>query len=270
MIAPKTVVSCTFHLSPELIQLIKPVATTWGNRDLPPPKDGDRRLILRMLPLQATTKKRADCHLWPKGTFCAIDGGAAQRLYQRKQQSHDHDKWLGMCKHLDMTSVISIKGHGNSHQQNQSQTQTHTLQVACSDPEQYFYCISICTFSNADTIAKSLLYPAEGTQPYLQKLTLEESIQKAMAMITQPIIMDDLVSSGDEDVSPKVSEDAGKLVFTLTCPLSKALMKIPVRGRCCKHWQVSKLFGIWYCLFVVCQWKQQLTRLSLLLCSALI
>lgn len=241
MVAPHTVVSCSFHLTPELIKLVQP-AENWGNANLAAAKDGESRLILRMLPLQAQTKKRADCHLWPKGTFCAIDGGAAQRLYQRKQQSHDHDKWLGMCKHLDMTSVIPATPNGRS--------RTHTMQVALMDVERYFFCISVCTFCNADTITKSLLYPAAGTQPYLQKLTLEESIEKAMAMITQPIIMDDLVSSGDEDVdTTNAPKDVGKLVFTLTCPLSKALMKIPVRGRCCKHWQVGNT--IWCYLFLL-------------------
>jgi hypothetical protein len=234
MEAPQTVVSCHFHLTRELMQLVSHDSNNnncWGNSNLPPAKDGESRLILRMLPLQAQSKKRADCHLWPKGTYCAIDGGAAQRLYQRKQQSHAHDKWLGMCKHLDMTSVIPAPNRTTP------ETTTHALKVACLDAERYFFCISICTFQHADTITSSLLHPSEGTQPYLQKLTLEESIQKAMALITQPINLDDLMSDGDDDAP---AEDVGRLVFTLTCPLSKALMKIPVRGRCCKHWQVCK------------------------------
>jgi hypothetical protein len=240
MLAPQTVVSCSFNLTPELMKLLLVKGNNdqdWGNKDLPPARDGESRLILRMLPLQAQTKKRADCHLWPKGTFCVINGGNAQRLYQRKQQSHEHTKWLGMCKHLDMTSLILAQPNNRT---SQTTTTTHTMELACIDAERYFFCISICTFQNADTITSALLNPMEGTQPYLQKLTLEESIHKALALITQPIIMDDLMS-GDEATNHNAPpEDVGKLVFTLTCPLSKALMKIPVRGRCCKHWQVCK------------------------------
>ena len=54
-------------------------AVKWGS----PPEvkyqymEGQRRLLLRMLPLKVSKPKKgypaqADCHLWPKGTFCRL------------------------------------------------------------------------------------------------------------------------------------------------------------------------------------------------------
>jgi hypothetical protein len=60
-------------------------------------KSGDRRLLLRTLPLSISSKesrKRADCHLWPKGTFIQLKIGDEIRehvvkITQRQQQHHE-------------------------------------------------------------------------------------------------------------------------------------------------------------------------------------
>jgi hypothetical protein len=56
---------------------------------------------MRALPLQRSAKedkKRADCHLWPKGTFIEINGGGNRKvakIIQRRQQQHDPSEWKG-------------------------------------------------------------------------------------------------------------------------------------------------------------------------------
>lgn len=60
-------------------------------------KSGDRRLLLRTLPLTRSSKesrKRADCHLWPKGTFIQLKTGdevkeRVVKITQRQQQRHE-------------------------------------------------------------------------------------------------------------------------------------------------------------------------------------
>jgi hypothetical protein len=60
-------------------------------------KCGDRRLLLRTLPLTRSVKEstqRADCHLWPKGTFIQLKIGEeikeqVVKISQRQQQHHD-------------------------------------------------------------------------------------------------------------------------------------------------------------------------------------
>jgi len=82
----------------------------WGTKE--DVKTGDRRLLLRMLPLKRTEqdcKKRSDTHLWPKGTFIQLEKGASQQVLgitQRRQQRHDPNEWKGMSHPLDLTSII--------------------------------------------------------------------------------------------------------------------------------------------------------------------
>ena len=62
---------------------------------------GDRRLIMRALPLKRSVKEktyRADCHLWPKGTFIELHSSGSSKvakITQRRQQSHAPSEWKG-------------------------------------------------------------------------------------------------------------------------------------------------------------------------------
>ncbi|KAL7535627.1 hypothetical protein ACHAWF_007438 [Thalassiosira exigua] len=73
---------------------------------------GDRRLLLRALPLKRPAKdakKRSDDHLWPIGTFLQVSHGGRQRaiaVAQRRQQSHDPRLWKGICRPLDLTPYL--------------------------------------------------------------------------------------------------------------------------------------------------------------------
>lgn len=69
---------------------------SWG-KEANAYKTGDKRLLLRALPLTRSAKEstqRADCHLWPKGTFIQIKIGDEEieqivKISQRQQQHHE-------------------------------------------------------------------------------------------------------------------------------------------------------------------------------------
>jgi hypothetical protein len=194
----------------------------WG-KDPVAPRNGEYRLILRMLPVKIDTKKkRADCHLWPKGTYLTLNG-KLQRLHQRKQPSHDLNLWNGMCKYLDMGSIITNPGG------------TNRIDICCYDSEQYIYCLIICKYQAAGTLTEDLL---KRDNYHLQRLSLKESEEKAMQLIKQQMIV------LDDDVDDDSGTDLGNFVFSLVCPMSKLPMTNPVRGTKCKHWQVRRIFSM--------------------------
>lgn len=67
---------------------------------------GDRRLLVRTLPLERSAKDvkgRADCHIWPIGTFLSLKRGGTERvlsphIVQRIQQCHAPSEWKGMSR----------------------------------------------------------------------------------------------------------------------------------------------------------------------------
>ncbi|KAL9181363.1 hypothetical protein ACHAXT_010168 [Thalassiosira profunda] len=83
----------------------------WGKRNTSY-KTGDRRLLLRMLPLKRTEKdeqKSSDTHKWPIGTFIQVSRGAKEQVLivaQRRQQSHDPKLWKGLSHPLDLTTFL--------------------------------------------------------------------------------------------------------------------------------------------------------------------
>ena len=75
-------------------------SATWGNSEKTHIQANEHRLVLIAIPLTPNKKKRADTHLWPKGTFVQITAGyrgraTPIRIVQRKQQSHDLKEWKG-------------------------------------------------------------------------------------------------------------------------------------------------------------------------------
>jgi hypothetical protein len=214
--AAKTAARIDIDLSDPSIRSLIP-STTWGKTQADSPKDGDIALILRMLPLSSNcTKKRADCHLWPQGTFLQIDGNG-MRLIQRRQQSHDLTQWKGMCKHLDVTEHIS------------NPKKITRIQLCCYDDQPYLFCLAFCKFRSPDAIYTMLMNPA---QNWTEKLSREEGFRKAIQYVNangQMVVLD-----SDNESEPEVA----KLIFSLICPISKTLMQTPVRGKSCKHWQV--------------------------------
>lgn len=189
------------------------------------PNEGDLALLLRMLPIKIDPKyknKRARCHLWPMGTFLMVDGVPIS-LHQRKQASHDLTKWEYQCQPVDLAAHIKFT----------SNNQNTRIAMCCHDKTQYFFMVALCSYKSSSTLTKRLLEPSNNS---LERLSLEQSIEKAMNYINQQsVVIDDT----NADPSSATSE-VGKLVFSLIDPIGKQPMKIPVRGQRCRHFQVCK------------------------------
>ena len=184
--------------------------------------NGDLALLLRMLPAdnQVYQKKRADCHLWPKGTFLQINGKKVSIL-QRKQQGHDEREWKGMSTELDVTQHIIDPKQQNS------------IQIFCHDDQLYVFVFSICKYRSVSQLYKSLTSPA--SEEAITVLPWEACFDKALHFARQQMTV---AIDGDHGEVQEVGEE-GKFVFSLLCPISKTIMTTPVRGRNCKHFQVG-------------------------------
>lgn len=205
----------SFSMRPDQI-----TGVAWGGEVT----NGTKRLILRMLPVTPTLKNRADFHLWPKGTFIVVnDSSTGLQLVQRKQQSHDHKYWAGLCQHLDLTDRIK---------QPLLDTQ---IKILTYEEQQYYFCVAVCEHVTPSSLYKNMLSekPESLSTPLLTKLSREASISKAMDFTKQETVI------LDENDDAPMEDSGGKFVFTLTCPFSKVIMAKPVRGRKCRHYQVS-------------------------------
>jgi len=197
-----------------------PMATNlvdWGKQKAV--KNGDSVLLLRMLPANVDThsKYRADCHLWPKGTYLTIDKRPV-RLDQRKQQPHDLNEWKGMCREL----LVS--------QQRVDPTKPTKVELCCYDSEPFFYSLSLCEYVDAEHVFNSMVDAKN--ERAIQRIPPEEAKEKAVEFAGRQMVFT-CDSDAEED-----DHDVAKFIFSLTCPISKQLMQFPVRGKTCKHWQV--------------------------------
>ncbi|KAL3938593.1 MAG: hypothetical protein SGBAC_006534 [Bacillariaceae sp.] len=232
MNVPKTVWSMTLlsHNMKEIANKVK----KWGEPSNNP-ENLECRLFLRMLPVNITEKmkaKRADCHLWPKGTMLVVDG-KPQELSQRKQQSHAKEEWKGMCKHFDLSSII------------ENSLDSHTIQICSTDILPYWVSIGLCQYRPPEFHVRKLLgmEPESSSNPKnhrLQRLSLEASKKKLKQFLDQPaIVLDD-----DDDVN-EIKSDGGGGVGKIVCPLvdshSMAVIKTAVRGKKCKHFSCFDL-----------------------------
>lgn len=181
-----------------------------------PPKTGDLALLMYMLPITPDPKyKRANCHLWPKGTYLTVNN-APVLLHQRKQASHDPTKWEQMSYPLDLSSII------------RKPNEKTTVALCSQEAARYFYMVALCSYRAPPKLLQEIM---QKTMPFVYELSLEESSEKAMGYIKKNSMIS--IDDGDEE------DGTGKLVFSLVDPITKVLMKTPVRGQRCKHWQVS-------------------------------
>lgn len=189
----------------------------WGKKQVA--KNGNTVLLLRMLPVNLSThsKYRADCHLWPKGTFLSIDGKPA-RLDQRKQQHHDENEWKGMCRELFVSPNIV------------DPTKPTKIELCCYDSEPFFYNLSLCEYVDAEHVFNSMVDAK--SERAIHRIPPAEAKEKAVKFAGHQTVFT-IDSDAEED-----DHDDAKFIFSLTCPISKQLMQFPVRGKTCKHWQV--------------------------------
>jgi len=179
-------------------------------------RDGERRLILRMLQIpEAMYNKKADMHIFPKGTFIQINRKPISGVIQRKQQSHDKKLWKGMCHSLDITPSLP------------NPSKKTEIDMIFIEKEIYGLQLAICEYRSPE----KLFHHLSGR---VKKISYEDGLSEAKRYINcQTVVIDDDSDSGEvSDVS---------LTFQLTCPISMRPMEVPVRGSKCKHMQCFDL-----------------------------
>jgi hypothetical protein len=213
-----------------------------------PPRDGEFRVLMRMIPLDLSAKqseKRADVHIWPKGTYLQVHAAPSnstnpmpQKLIQRKQQSHDHSYWAGVCHPLDLTSLLHSSWSSTS--TSLSSFPYSVIECGCHDSEAYWFSLALVKYQSPQTITKSLLTKNNKT---LKRLSLPESYDRAIKMMkNNEVTLDD---SDDEDNNNNGhqknnpgTEVLKRIQFSLKDPLAMTAIKTPVRGSECKHFSV--------------------------------
>ncbi|KAL3920300.1 MAG: hypothetical protein SGARI_006978 [Bacillariaceae sp.] len=183
------------------------------------PKEGEYRVLIRMLPVKPTDeqkKKRADCHIWPKGTFLVVDtsrGKFPQILEQAKQQSWDTTYWVGLSKHLDVTPMIK-------HLLNPTRTNKLSIEMCCHDDQQYYFSVAVCKYVSPSGIQKRLLAP---NNPYMKRLSLDASYAKAIAMMQN----NEVVLDSDDEGDAAAKGGMKRLTFSLKDPATKTGIDTP-------------------------------------------
>ena len=220
---PLSVASISFRLIPSLV-------TSFGlktKKEQPQLKyiykDGEKRFLLRMLPLKAKDGY-GDCHLWPKGTYIELNGAPISHYaIQRRQQIHDNSLWKGMSHVFDLTPFIK------------DPTLMNTLNILSYDEHQYFYQVCFAEFRSPLLIENDLIgnFSALRTREFsIQRNTYDQSLILAKEYVNdQMVVLEDDIDN-DRQLS---------LTFYLCCPISMAAIKTPVRGKSCKHIQCFDL-----------------------------
>jgi hypothetical protein len=220
------------------------------------PKDNELRILIRMLPLYLSKQKdggkhRADVHIWPKGTYLQIRPcsvlkplGTPQKLDQRKQQSHDTSKWLGICKHLDITSIIKT-AYGSTPTSLKYGNRQSTVELGCYDPEMYMFSLAMCRYRSPQALSKTLLQKGEqhSAMSLLKRISLDEMYGRAKRLMDSNEVILDCDSDDDDGKEDDDDEKPKKLrsiLFSIRDPITMAAIKNPVRGKQCKHFSVSK------------------------------
>mmetsp|Transcript_35567 Transcript_35567/g.106155 ORF Transcript_35567/g.106155 Transcript_35567/m.106155 type:complete len:1015 (-) Transcript_35567:602-3646(-) len=238
---PQGVAEACIQLRPEEARRIartpgRPVP--WGASRSPVARtyqDGERRCIVRMLPLHLSDKdkkKRADAHLWPKGTFVQVGGRVVSALPQRKQQSHDASLWKGMCHVFDVTPLV------------RDPTRKTDVQLCTRDAGSYALQIAICDYISYERLFTKMIGDYQmGIAGTLRTLTYREGVDVAMKHLeASHVVIDDSddegASSGDKG-GPK--DKVESLTLSLLCQVSGKAMETPVRGQDCRHLQCFDL-----------------------------
>ncbi|KAL7511012.1 hypothetical protein ACHAXN_007947 [Cyclotella atomus] len=214
-------------------------------------KTGDTRLILRTLPLyrdKKDRKKRADTHIWPRGTLLQLGRGTSEvliRIEQRKQESHDPSLWKGMSHLLDLTRYADPK-------------QPMTVKLSCAEVVEtidsskgspmptkhnlsgsYGLCAAICKYVGPDVLYDQMMGRISGGDFLIPTLSERSAIILAMDYVANQTVA--LGDSDDEGEGKACADESNSLTFSLVCPTSKTLIETPVRGRHCKHLQCFDL-----------------------------
>jgi hypothetical protein len=180
-------------------------------------------ILLRMIPLdhKEGSKRRADCHIWPKGTFLQING-VPTSLIQRRQPRCNSRQWAGISDGLNIVPLI------------QNPNSPSTIEIFCYDDQSYVYCASLSQYRSVDHVLWRLT--KGGSQERITVVPLDESKRRAVSFAKSLVTIDIDEYDGDNAM-----EEQGKFNVSLKCPISKSAMQIPVRGRNCSHRQVRHI-----------------------------
>ena len=210
----------------------------WGIRlgEIDSLKTGDRRLLLRMLPLKRSNydkKHHSDNHQWPIGTFVQYSNGNMLQnkrqvlsIAQRRQQSHDPTLWKGLCQPLDMTSFLQFGAPFGI-----QICAKEVIEKIGTDTEltgSYAIHLAVCEYITSEDLFANLLKT-------IQTLSLKDAREMAKKYLQNQTVSID----SDSEVGDFSSNSS--LTLSLLCPISKKTMKTAVRGRLCKHIQCFDL-----------------------------
>jgi len=220
-------------------------------------KTGDRRLLVRTLPLKRSAydvKKRADTHLWPKGSFVQFSQGInhigscseyAMKILQRRQQSHDPTLWKGMSHALDLSTRINntqtpfhikLCSRENLDSSGDSTYEKQNGIVSGS----YAVHVAICEYVSPDDLYDRVTGKVSGGDFIIPTMPLDMARSKAKGYLeSQTVSIDD--SDDDDANNGGSSGESNCLTFSLLCPISKSAIETPVRGQKCKHMQCFDL-----------------------------
>eukprot|EP00535_Pseudo-nitzschia_heimii_P008426 CAMPEP_0197192408 /NCGR_PEP_ID=MMETSP1423-20130617/25023_1 /TAXON_ID=476441 /ORGANISM="Pseudo-nitzschia heimii, Strain UNC1101" /LENGTH=986 /DNA_ID=CAMNT_0042645279 /DNA_START=141 /DNA_END=3101 /DNA_ORIENTATION=+ len=235
---PQTAAS--FDVS-DLLKIAGPKIRTIANGQTP--VDGELRVLIRMLPLYLSKQKdggknRADVHLWPKGTYMQIQLNTEsmtcpkpQMLYQRKQQSHDPTKWLGICKQLDITSMVHELWASTTTSLKHS-SRNSRIEIGCYDAELYMFNLALCRYRSPQTLSKMLLNVTDSRM--FKRVGLEEMYER----VKKKTEVLDCDSEGDDKIGQsdmKTPDELQTFDFPIRDPFTLAAIENPVRGKNCLH-----------------------------------
>jgi hypothetical protein len=200
---------------------------------------------MRCLPLCRTAKEKkskADGHVWPRGSFVQIKRGKNEQIIvipvtQRKQQSHDHSKWIGNSIPLDLTRYII------------DTRSPLDIKICCAEviaanergglENNYAVHVAVCEYTEPDILCDQLIGKTEG-QVIMPMLSLRSAKRKLKEYIADNTIA---IDSDDEcdDADSKKESESDFLTFSLLDTISNRLIEIPVRGQKCTHLQCFDL-----------------------------
>jgi hypothetical protein len=168
---------------------------------------------MQMLPLQP---------LWPIGTFLQITTDSSSVplwLVQRLQRKDNSKKWTGVSAPLDVTEHVKCID------------KPFQIELICADDQPFLLCLAWCTYRPVKGICDILLGPK--TNPIaIHYATKEEGKRKAALQTIVLCDSDDEAAKAKEDIAHDV------ISFSLIDSYSKKLIKTPILGRHCAHFQV--------------------------------
>ncbi len=236
---PRTACGFPIQLNNLYKDNVNPLDIRWGRKPIDTGmsnqqdayKQNEKRLLIRTLPLLPNPKYktlRSDTHQWPKGTFVQLESKVLNPFQQRKQQHHDPKQWKGLSNILDITEYIDAK----------KLTQKQELSLCAKDCELYGIQVAVCEYTTPDELYDICM--SRGMKGSIAKMNYHDGLKHAMKHFEKEMLV---LDSDDEDDHGKKdnSNDSGgsghidSVTCSLICPVTKQVIKTPVRGKYCKH-----------------------------------